>query len=237
MELKDLKNYRRDALLGALGAILMLTGDLCLSVISPSQNDSGLFMRECYLNGSWESWRLSVLIATGFSGMSLEFFALRVFYCQILPSYHKTRTVVLTGGVIILATGAALHLFIGSLADWTTTLSPLLGREEAVSLIAEKFNSSMPGMYLSYVGMALIILSSSYAVLTKKTILPWWMIFFHIIVFQILFVLIPDIRQSLGMEISTWDYVLSQGSTNASFFIWMTANAVWAEAQIRKERR
>ena len=29
----DLKSYRRDCLLGALGALLMLAGDLCLSVI------------------------------------------------------------------------------------------------------------------------------------------------------------------------------------------------------------
>mgnify|MGYP004533236481 CR=1 FL=1 len=29
----DLKSYRRDCLLGALGALLMLVGDLCLSVI------------------------------------------------------------------------------------------------------------------------------------------------------------------------------------------------------------
>ena len=29
----DLKSYRRDCLLGALGALLILAGDLCLSVI------------------------------------------------------------------------------------------------------------------------------------------------------------------------------------------------------------
>lgn len=43
---KELKTYRTDALLGALGAFLMLVGDLCLSVIPASQSDSGLFARE-----------------------------------------------------------------------------------------------------------------------------------------------------------------------------------------------
>ena len=112
MEIKELRTYRRDALLGALGAFLMLVGDLCLSVIPVSQSDSGLFAREAYLNGSWEAWRLPLLIAAGFCGMVLELFAMRVLYRQILPQYRKTRTAVLAGGVIILATAAALHLFI-----------------------------------------------------------------------------------------------------------------------------
>ena len=41
----ELKNYRRDCQLGALGALLMLIGDLCLSIIPASPGDSGLFLR------------------------------------------------------------------------------------------------------------------------------------------------------------------------------------------------
>ena len=41
MNLKELKTYKRDALLGALGAFLMLVGDLCLSVIPASGGDNG----------------------------------------------------------------------------------------------------------------------------------------------------------------------------------------------------
>lgn len=33
---------------------------------------------------------------------------------------------------------------------------------------------------------------------------------------------------ALGAEISTWDFVLSQGSGNAALCLWMAANAVWA---------
>ncbi len=234
MESRELRTYRRDALLGALGAFLMLVGDLCLSVIPVSQGDSGLFAREAYLNGSWETWRLPVLIAAGFCGMALEFFAMRVLYRQILPQYRKTRTLVLIGGVIILATAAALHLFIGSLADWTTTLSPLLGREETMALIQAQFDRLMPSMYLSYAGLALLLLTSGFAVLTRRTILPRWMFALHIIVFQLIFVLIPDIRQALGAELSPWDSILSQGSTNAALCIWLLANAVWAQISLRK---
>ena len=36
MDSKELKAYEREALLGALGALLMLAGDLCLSMIPAS---------------------------------------------------------------------------------------------------------------------------------------------------------------------------------------------------------
>lgn len=66
--------------------------------------------------------------------------------------------------------------------------------------------------------------------------LPRWMTALHIVVFQLIFVVIPDIRQTLGMEISTWDYVLSQGFTNAALCIWMLENAVWAALERKKAR-
>jgi hypothetical protein len=231
MNLLELKAYRRDALLGALGAFLMLVGDLCLSVIPASQSDSGLFAREAYLSGSWDQWRLPLLIAAGLCGMALGFFTVRVSYRQIHPQYRKTRTAVLAGGVIYIATAGALHLFIGSLADWTSILSPILGREETAALIKAQYGRLMPSMYFAYAGMILLILASAFAVLTKKTVLPQWMFAVHMIVFQLVFVLIPDIRQALGAEISTWDFVLSQGSGNAALCIWMLANAVWAGRQ------
>ncbi len=232
----NLKMYKRDCLLGALGAFLMLVGDLCLSVIPASAGDSGLFAREAYLNGSWEGWRLPLLLATGLCGMALGFFTVRASYLQIDKQYRKTRTAILIGGVIYIATAGALHLFIGSLADWTTTLSPLLGREETTALIQSHYERLMPAMYFAYAGMILLILTSAFAVLTKKTVLPRWMFLFHMIVFQIIFVLIPDIRQALGADISTWDFVLSQGSGNAALCIWMAANAVWADIQTKKAR-
>ena len=224
----NLKAYQRDCLLGALGAVLMLVGDLCLSAIPASPTDSGLFVREAYLSGAWEPWRLPLLIATGLCGMTLGFFTVRASYQQIRPQYRGTRRAVLVGGVIYIASAGVLHFFIGSLADWTNTLSPLLGREEAVALIQAQYNRLMPAMGIAYAGMVLLILASAFAVLTGKTILPRRMFAVHMIVFQILFVLIPDIRQACGAGVSTCDFVLSQGSGNAALCIWMLANAVWA---------
>ena len=236
MNFKEWKAYQRDAVLGALGAFLMLVGDLCLSVIPASPTDSGLFVREAYLSGAWEPWRLPLLLATGLCGMALGFFSVRVSYRQIQPQYRKTRWAVLVGGVIYIATAGALHFFIGSLADWTSTLSPILGREETTALIQAQYDRLMPAMFIAYAGMVLMIFTGAFAVLTKKTILPRRMFAFHMIVFQIVLVLIPDVRQALGADISTWDFVLSQGSGNAALCIWMLANAAWAGQQMKKER-
>lgn len=195
-----------------------------------------LCLREAYLNGSWEQWRLPLLLATGLPGMALGFFSVRISWRQIEPQYRKTRLAILIGGVIYIATAGALHLFIGSLADWTTTLSPLLGRKETAALIQAQYDRVMPAMLTAYGGMVLLILASAFAVLTKKTVMPRGMFAVHMIVWQLVFVLIPDIRQACGAEISTWDFVLSQGSGNAALCIWMLVNAVWAGRQMKKER-
>ncbi len=89
-------------------------------------------------------------------------------------------------------------------------------------------------MYFAYAGMILLILPNAFALLTKKTVMPRKMFAFHMIVFQIIFVLIPDIRQAFGAEISTRDFIFSQGSGNAALCIWMLVNALWAGSQTKK---
>lgn len=222
------KNYRRDCLLGALSALLMLVGDLCLSLIPASPGDSGLFLREAYLNGSYPTWRLPLLLGTGLMGMALGVFTVRVSIQQILPQYRKTRRAAGIGGAVYLASAGVLHFWIGSLADWTSRLAPLMGREETVRLIQAQYARLMPAMSFSYAGMILMMLTGVWAVLTRKTLLPRWMALFHLVLWQILFALIPDLRQALGAEVSTWDFVLSQCSGNAGLLIWMLANACWA---------
>lgn len=40
-----------------------------------------------------------------------------------------------------------LHFFIGSLADWTGKLAPILGREDTFAMIEEQYTRLMPAMY------------------------------------------------------------------------------------------
>ena len=231
-----LKAYQRDCILGAIGALLMLAGDLCLSVIPASAGDGRLFAREAYLNGSWQTWRLPLLLATGLIGMALGFFTVKASCMLVDRQSAKTRRALLAGGVVYVASAGVLHFFIGSLADWTARLAPVLGREETKALVQEQYARLMPPMLIAYAGMVLFILTSFFAVLTKKTSLPRWMLAFHLIVWQIVLVLIPDIRQLLGAKSSTWDFVLSQGSGNAALCIWMAANALWACRQEKRGR-
>ena len=227
------KAYQRDCLFGALGALLMLVGDLCLSMVPANPGDSGLFARQAYLNGAFEDWRLPLLVITGLLGMALGFFSVRAFYMQIKPQYKKTRRAILAGGVIYLTSAGVLHFFIGSLADWTGQLAPLLGGEQALCMIQAQYTRVMPAMLIAYAGMFLLILCNAFAIGTKKTILPRRMFVFHLIVWQIVFVMISDIRQMMGAQVSTWDFVLSQASGNAALFIWMVANAVWAKRNLK----
>ncbi len=231
----SLRRYRRDCLIGALGGLLMLVGDLCLSVIPASAGDSGLFLREAYLSGAYEPWRLPLLLVTGLIGMALGFFTVRASYQQIRPQYRKTRLAVLIGGVMYLASAGAIHALIGSLADWTSALGPALGREQASALVMGQYARIMPALLPGYAGMLLLIFGSAFAVLTKKTILPRRMLAFHLIIVELVLLLIPDVRQALGARVSTWDFVLSQGSGNAALAIWMLANAIWAGRQIKRE--
>lgn len=217
----SLKSYRRSCLLGALGAILMLIGDLSLSIIPASQGDSGLFAREAYLNGAYETWRFPLLVGTGLIGIALCALAVRSVYEQILPEYRKTRVVIRVSGVVYLTSAMAIHLLIGSLADWTSQLSPLLGKEEALALVKAQYERVSPAMLPAYAGMVLLILTSAWAVATGKTFLPKKMVIVHMLIWQLVFILIPDIRQLCGTRVSTMDFVLSQGSGNAALFLYM----------------
>lgn len=87
----SLRRFRRDCLLGALSALLMLAGDLCLSVIPASAGDSGLFSRQAYLSGAYETWRLPLLLLTGLPGMALAFFTVRASYTAPIPQNADGR--------------------------------------------------------------------------------------------------------------------------------------------------
>ena len=55
----------------------------------------------------------------------------------------------------------------------------------------------------------------------------------HMLVWQIVFAGIPDLRQALGADISTWEFVLSQGSGNAALLLWMLASALCAKQTVK----
>ena len=225
--------YRRDCLLGALSGALMLVGDLCLSVIPASAGDSGLFLREAYLNGSYLAWRLPLLLGTGVLGMALSYFTVRAACAQIRPECRRLRWLITVSGAVYVSSAGVIHLLIGSLADWTSTLGPLLGQEETAALVLGQYQRLTAALILPYLGMIALILTSFWAVVSGRSIPPRKMALVHMLVWQIVFAGIPDLRQALGAEISTWDFVLSQGSGNAALLLWMLASALCAKQTVK----
>ena len=226
-------SYRRDCLLGVLSGALMLVGDLCLSVIPASAGDSGLFLREAYLNGSYPAWRLPLLLGTGVLGMALSYFTVRAARAQIRPECRRLRWLITVSGAVYVSSAGVIHFLIGSLADWTSTLGPILGREETAALVLGQYQRLTAALILPYFGMIALILTSFWAVASGRSILPRKMALVHMLVWQIVFAGIPDLRQALGAEISTWDFVLSQGSGNAALLLWMLASALSANRTVK----
>ena len=226
-------SYRRDCLLGVLSGALMLVGDLCLSVIPASAGDSGLFLREAYLSGSYPAWRLPLLLGTGVLGMALSYFTVRTARAQIRPECRRLRWLITVSGAVYVSSAGVIHLLIGSLADWTSTLGPILGREETAALVLGQYQRLTAALILPYFGMIALILASFWAVASGRSILPRKMALVHMLVWQIVFAGIPDLRQALGAEISTWDFVLSQGSSNAALLLWMLASALCADRTVK----
>ena len=91
--------------------------------------------------------------------MALGFFTVRTSCRQILPQYRKTRRLVLVGGVLYLTSAGAVHALIGSLADWTSALSPLLGVSQTETLVYAQYQRLLPTLSISYIGMLLLALT------------------------------------------------------------------------------
>ena len=136
-------------------------------------------------------------------------------------------------GAVYVSSAGVIHLLIGSLADWTSTLGPLLGREETAALVLGQYQRLTAALILPYFGMIALILTSFWAVASGRSILPRKMALVHMLVWQIVLAGIPDLRQAVGAEISTWDFVLSQGSGNAALLLWMLASALCADRTVK----
>ena len=83
----DLKAYQRDCLLGTLSGLLMLAGDLCLSVVPYTAGDSGLFVREAYLTGGFQVWRLPPLP----DGIDVPGTEIHIFYALKMGEKYRAR--------------------------------------------------------------------------------------------------------------------------------------------------
>jgi len=233
MEL-DMKSFKRDLLLGALGALLMTAGDLSLSLIAPNNSDMGLYAREAYMNGSYGLWRPVFLLVTGILGMFFYYFGVKAMHDMIKPECKRLRFLIKYGGLGYICSGAALHFFIGSLSYWVAFLSPEFGRETALRIVDSYYERFIGGEYIIYIPIAALMLGSFFAVISGRTVLPKKMAAFHILTWQIILVSLPHIRMLISPNIITADYAFSQASGNAAAVIMFIACFIWA---VKSEKR
>lgn len=113
-----------------------------------------------------------------------------------------SRAIVKYCGLGFAVSGAAFHFLIGSLSYWTAYLSPILGREQTINTVTDYYDLFVP----------------------RRTVV------FHIITWQIILAGIPDIRQIMGAQPATIDYMMSQSSGNVSVLIWLTACFLMAKS-------
>ena len=72
------------------------------------------------------------VISVRFSERMLSEAVLRAVCASVLPQCRRTRLALRIGGAIYLTSAGAVHLLIGSLADWTSRLGPVLEECSAV---------------------------------------------------------------------------------------------------------
>lgn len=207
----------------------MLVGDLCLSVIPASPGDSGLFQREAYLSGAYPAWRLPLLLVTGLLGMALGFFAVRANYMQIKPQNCKTAAgSSYKRGYLsdLRGHGAFYDRQSGGLDQYPVPFAGPDGNCSGYSgLVYKGFSVFMDfirrydpvdplqclGGFCKENHSAAENVSVPYAGLADRAGRD------------------PGCAADAGADISTWDFILSQGSGNAALLIWMAANAVWGQ--------
>lgn len=206
----DLKACQRDCLLGTLSGLLMLAGDLCLSVVPYTAGDSGLFAREAYLTGGF-----------------LYYFLVKALHADIDTKYRKTKLVQYLCGIFTVAVALAIHLWSATMAWFAAYLGPRIGPEDAVTAVAAYQDDMLIAILPMYVPMVLFIGIHFVMLLTGKTRYPRWMLAFHPVTWNLLLAVIPDIAQAMQVPAAAWMSVMSQSSTNTAIVIWCAAAAAY----------
>lgn len=215
--------YRKNTILGAMGAFFMMLGDLTLSVITPCDADQGLFLRQAYYDGEYPAWRLIALFLTGVVGIFGYWYGLQTMHDSINVKYSKTRKCFKFSAMLFCFSGLVIHFGIGMGAYLTSYMAGNFGKEAAIKIAEDYANEVLPGFYILYLPIAAIFIIHIVMLIAGKTIYSRRMILFAPILWMGILGLIPDIRQGIGSHLVTLDYVCTQCSGNAAPFLYFLA--------------
>lgn len=222
-EINKTKTLKRDLILGGIGALFMMLGDLSLSLIPSSDTDDGLFAREAYMNGGYPAWKLTFLLLTGMVAVCGYYFGLRAMGNSIDGRYTRTKTWFRRCAMFFCFTGLAFHFSIGAGAYLTSYTAVNTGREAAETFAADYMRAISPGLLVMYLPMCFVLISHLILTLLGKTEYSRRMLLFHPVLWMAVLSVVPDVRQALGCHIITLDYVMSQCSGNFGPLLWFLA--------------
>ena len=217
---QDSKNNKKNLIFGAVGAFFMMLGDLSLSLIAPCSDDKGLFLRQAYMDGAYPAWKLVFLFLTGVAGIIGYWFGLKAMRDSVDEKYKKTKTLMKISSALFCISGPAIHFGIGVGAYVTSFIAVHNGADAAIAFAEEYSSSVIPGFYVLYLPIAAIFITHFVVTVTGKTENSRKMTLFAPIIWMGVFALIPDIRQALGCELFTIDYVITQCSGNLAPLLW-----------------
>lgn len=93
MKTEKPKKLIRWYILGAIGAVLMATGDWLLGCVPLQAGDTGMFNRAYYLSGSYGLWRPVLTVGLGAIGGFLYYFVVKALNADIDEKYRKKYAV------------------------------------------------------------------------------------------------------------------------------------------------
>lgn len=221
------EKFLRGCILGAIGGILMATGDWLLGCVPLQKTDTGLFNRACYLSGAYALWKPALVVGMGALGCFLYSFMVKALNADIDEKYRKTRTIQFLCGIFTVAIALTIHTWVATMAWFTTYLGPRIGAEAAITAVTAYQDDMLPAILPMYVPMLLVLGIHFVMLLAGKTRYPRWMLAFHPVTWNLLLVAVPDIAQAMQVPTATWMSVMSQSSTNTAIVIWCIAAAVY----------
>ena len=227
MKKEEKKTFIQCCILGAIGGIWMAAGDWLLGCVPLQETDTGMFNRAYYLFGSYELWKPALVVGMGAIGCFLYTFMVKALNTDIDAKCKKTKAAQYFCGIFTVAVALAIHLWVATMAWFSTYLGPRIGVEAALAAVTAYQDDMLPAILPMYVPMVLLFGIHFVMLLAGKTRYPRWMLAFHPVTWNILLVAAPDIAQAMQVPAATWMSVMSQSSTNSAIVIWCIAAAVY----------
>ena len=194
-----------------------------------------MFDRAYYLSGSYELWKPVLIVGMGVIGAFLYYFVVKALNTDIEAKYKRTKFVQYLCGIFTVAVVLAIHTWSATIAWFTAYLGPRIGADAAVETVTAYQNGMLVAILPAYIPMVVFIGIHFVTLLVGKTRYPRWMLVFHPVTLNVLFVVIPDIAQALHAPVATWMSVMSQSSTNTSIIVWCAAAAIFEKKRPQNE--